>query len=115
MSNFGFFFFSEKKAAYEIRISDWSSDVFSSDLEWFHAAGAPQEFGFRGLHRGAVAAEAARVLRRRRIGQRQAVGAAAVPVRLQIGSASCRARVCQYGSISVMARFLNKKILATGT
>src|SRR3546814_3750983 len=30
---FGFFFF-KQKTAYEMRISDWSSDVCSSDLEW---------------------------------------------------------------------------------
>src|SRR3546814_1512364 len=28
-----FFFFSKQKPAYEVRISDWSSDVCSSDLE----------------------------------------------------------------------------------
>src|SRR3546814_3429898 len=28
-----FFFFSKQKTAYEMRISDWSSDVCSSDLE----------------------------------------------------------------------------------
>src|SRR3546814_21165204 len=27
-------FFFKKKTAYEMRISDWSSDVFSSDLGW---------------------------------------------------------------------------------
>src|SRR3546814_8234831 len=34
---FGFFFFFKQKTAYEMRISDWSSDVCSSDLlilEW---------------------------------------------------------------------------------
>src|SRR3546814_7444423 len=29
---FSFFFFFKKKTAYELRISDWSSDVCSSDL-----------------------------------------------------------------------------------
>src|SRR3546814_5339049 len=29
-----FFFFFKQKTAYEMRISDWSSDVCSSDLEW---------------------------------------------------------------------------------
>src|SRR3546814_17411181 len=29
-----FFFFFKKKTAYEVRISDWSSDVCSSDLAW---------------------------------------------------------------------------------
>src|SRR3546814_9659500 len=35
MSSFLFFFF-KQKTAYEMRISDWSSDVCSSDL-WDHA------------------------------------------------------------------------------
>src|SRR3546814_2933025 len=29
-----FFFFFKQKTAYEMRISDWSSDVCSSDLSW---------------------------------------------------------------------------------
>src|SRR3546814_4662707 len=32
-----FFFFFKQKTAYEMRISDWSSDVCSSDLAWFRA------------------------------------------------------------------------------
>src|SRR3546814_15973374 len=35
---FFFFFFFKQKTAYEMRISDWSSDVCSSDLEWVYAA-----------------------------------------------------------------------------
>src|SRR3546814_20203939 len=35
---FIFFFFFKQKTAYEMRISDWSSDVCSSDL-FFHLAG----------------------------------------------------------------------------
>src|SRR3546814_9182913 len=31
---FCFFFFFKQKTAYEMRISDWSSDVCSSDLPW---------------------------------------------------------------------------------
>src|SRR3546814_10913181 len=31
-----FFFFFKQKTAYEMRISDWSSDVCSSDLEQFY-------------------------------------------------------------------------------
>src|SRR3546814_2343402 len=34
------FFFVKQKTAYEIRISDWSSDVCSSDLEWRRDGGA---------------------------------------------------------------------------
>src|SRR3546814_4751247 len=36
---FIFFFFFKQKTAYEMRISDWSSDVCSSDLD-----GAPERF-----------------------------------------------------------------------
>src|SRR3546814_4177850 len=32
----GFFFFFKQKTAYEMRISDWSSDVCSSDLQRDH-------------------------------------------------------------------------------
>src|SRR3546814_5627359 len=35
-----FFFFFKQKTAYEMRISDWSSDVCSSDLDAADAAGA---------------------------------------------------------------------------
>src|SRR3546814_2218422 len=34
------FFFFKQKTAYEMRISDWSSDVCSSDLHAYHAGGA---------------------------------------------------------------------------
>src|SRR3546814_2932014 len=39
------FFFFKQKTAYELRISDWSSDVCSSDL--FASAGALQYIGIR--------------------------------------------------------------------
>src|SRR3546814_7416080 len=35
---FVFFFFFKQKTAYEMRISDWSSDVCSSDLGWRNRA-----------------------------------------------------------------------------
>src|SRR3546814_10104634 len=38
--NFVFFFF-KQKTAYELRISDWSSDVCSSDLYSTHLPGCP--------------------------------------------------------------------------
>src|SRR3546814_3917726 len=34
-----FFFFFKQKTAYEMRISDWSSDVCSSDLDHRHSPG----------------------------------------------------------------------------
>src|SRR3546814_2094058 len=52
---FLFFFFFKQKTAYEMRISDWSSDVCSSDL---HALGAEQV-----LHADRQALEGARLAR----------------------------------------------------
>src|SRR3546814_3366572 len=40
-----FFFFFKQKTAYEMRISDWSSDVCSSDLEAQHNLGYLYERG----------------------------------------------------------------------
>src|SRR3546814_9579212 len=93
-----FFFFFKQKTAYEMRISDWSSDVCSSDLiykeircrkslpearkshPWFAESiywGAPSSFFVtRGRQRRFFSLYA----RQKR----------------QIGRASCRARVCQY-------------------
>src|SRR3546814_2263105 len=42
---FIFFFFFKQKTAYEMRISDWSSDVCSSDLLDGHAAEIAQAIG----------------------------------------------------------------------
>src|SRR3546814_2487159 len=46
------FFFFKQKTAYEMRISDWSSDVCSSDLPWHFEWGSdrllePEFFGHR--------------------------------------------------------------------
>src|SRR3546814_4693249 len=76
---FFFVFFFKQKTAYEMRISDWSSDVCSSDL-----------LGDAGLHgfgrsAGIVGADVdGRGSDVRILGDRQ------------IGRASCRERVCQY-------------------
>src|SRR3546814_2214843 len=98
------FFFFKQKTAYEMRISDWSSDVCSSDLdigvtEYFRALGGGQpgpyfhQYGtdIRETHceidyhaparLDELIAIAARISR---------FG------RTKIGRASCRDRVCQY-------------------
>src|SRR3546814_2917118 len=96
------FFFCKQKTAYEMRISDWSSDVCSSDL----TQGRPAQ------PRGAAprSAPALGQLRLDRPGRRlpgqadqgqarrAAVAAVAqAPCRaLEIGRASCRERVWQY-------------------
>src|SRR3546814_11883850 len=104
------FFFFKQKTAYEMRISDWSSDVCSSDLRAREKA--LSTFDMRSI-----------VLRHielycRLLGHRApmsnfvgapgdgnarpgewpqlALDAGISPMRKQIGRASCRERVCQY-------------------
>src|SRR3546814_13153410 len=143
----GSFFFFKQKTAYEMRISDWSSDVCSSDLgaaglgsgAGSGSGGGP---GLRGaeeprLGRRAYrqwAAPLGRKLALRPHGEparpsprysRHAVGGGLQPRRrlalpgarlreppqsvTEIGRASCRERVCQYVSISVVAGSIKKK------
>src|SRR3546814_10894146 len=90
------FFFFKQKTAYEVRISDWSSDVCSSDLALQNSPrhrflltprttatgrgrGAPL-LANDGLHLGDLAPHLTH----------------AVGVLEQIGRASCRDRGCQY-------------------
>src|SRR3546814_5811327 len=54
MSSSDFFFFFKQKTAYEMRISDWSSDVCSSDL--FAIVGDALDRAFLG-HQAAVGVE----------------------------------------------------------
>src|SRR3546814_4855984 len=81
-----FFFFFKQKTAYEMRISDWSSDVCSSDLVADMLAPSPDRvrIGVREDH-----LVDAVVLG----GQRHRD---ALVRRHEIGRASCRERVCQY-------------------
>src|SRR3546814_8190781 len=88
------FFFFKQKTAYEMRISDWSSDVCSSDLIDEEDAGA------RVLH-GDAEHEKAEDEQRQRLerGAQQALDAHHVEAGGgpdEIGRASCRERVCQY-------------------
>src|SRR3546814_12871540 len=97
-----------------MRISDWSSDVCSSDLA---AIARDRAEGFRLLmataapefYAGAIAEALgfdAIVATRHR---RDAAG------NWQIGSASCRERVCQYVEISVVAVSLKTKSVTQTT
>src|SRR3546814_6059756 len=85
-----FFFFFKQKTAYEMRISDWSSDVCSSDLGLSRALGAAGRV-LRGLG-------AAVLLHPRQRGAGRQRGGADGDLRggREIGRASCRERVCQY-------------------
>src|SRR3546814_7172200 len=80
-------FFFKQKTAYEMRISDWSSDVCSSDLVTpsSSAAADVMDTRFRWRRVSATASWNARYRRNR--GNRRG---------WRIGRASCRERVCQY-------------------
>src|SRR3546814_9809644 len=101
-----FFFFFKQKTAYEMRISDWSSDVCSSDLllnagaDYFHhaTAGLGPE-----LETDQVPAWGGRQKRRLQDSARYLDGAlegqaflVGDKFTMEIGRASCRERVCQY-------------------
>src|SRR3546814_1551481 len=74
------FFFFKQKTAYELRISDWSSDVCSSDLP---------------AHRGEeVTAEV--IDGPQSLIWSEAENRLHAQKSVQIGRASCRERVCQY-------------------
>src|SRR3546814_4398067 len=101
------FFFFKQKTAYEMRISDWSSDVCSSDLEQADLTAECEELA------KLVESPARQKTRLRKdleklrdvygldtlLGARRTTIAEAAPARdipLEIGRASCRERVCQY-------------------
>src|SRR3546814_5307945 len=99
---FVYFFFFKQKTAYEVRISDWSSDVCSSDLR-VEGARVPQPGRkARGAARGAVAggnAPAAadrRAARGRGEDRDRPRAPRGIDGSAEIGRASCRERVCQY-------------------
>src|SRR3546814_10452903 len=75
---FLFLFFFKQKTAYEMRISDWSSDVCSSDL----AERKARDFAGHFQREGGE--------------QEDEQGRREGDQRLEIGRASCRERVCQY-------------------
>src|SRR3546814_19865098 len=94
------FFFFKQKTAYEMRISDWSSDVCSSDLPRRGRAAAernhlPQAL-LSDLRRSSVDEEFDPVE------VHLSEPFASAPCN-QIGTASRKERVCQYVSISVVA------------
>src|SRR3546814_10488830 len=89
-------FFFKQKTAYEMRISDWSSDVCSSDLKF-----TPMEI--EKLADEFEAKSAQDVLKwaldtfGTKIGLASSFGAEdVVIIDMKIGRASCRERVCQY-------------------
>src|SRR3546814_18479694 len=95
------FFFYEQKTVYEVRISDWSSDVCSSDL---NPALLTSADGFVLLvHHEDFPEISGKVVMFTQIVDH-------LPNRhiFEIGRASCRERVCQYVSISEVDVSLQK-------
>src|SRR3546814_14209267 len=89
-----------------MRISDWSSDVCSSDLPTSGSVSAKLVMISPRAIRGSHAAFCASV---------PAITSPWLPIPTlvpkEIGRASCRERVCQYVSISVVAVSLKKQII----
>src|SRR3546814_6860627 len=90
-----FFFCVKQKTAYEMRISDWSSDVCSSDLGFGPGAKHREQPGAKRDRRVEVGADAVRRAAQR-FGPVQLIFAADAGIVDEIGRASCRERVCQY-------------------
>src|SRR3546814_18332297 len=106
-----------------MRISDWSSDVCSSDLQYLAAVRDQElrgpiddivvmhylpgpEISFDIL---AVDGKMLKYAARTKLGTGRQHIVSRHPLENQIGRASCRDRVCQYVSISVVAVHLQKK------
>src|SRR3546814_4025298 len=90
-SNVDIFFFFKQKTAYEVRISDWSSDVCSSDLIFRTALYRRfQRFQIKHYIKHSLGAYF-------RVDGLPVVGVVGFVYRSnEIGRASCRERVCQY-------------------
>src|SRR3546814_4028384 len=123
-SCFMFFFFFKQKTAYEMRISDWSSDVCSSDLMARSDEGACMflvdlpnpairtvrvidtiDSSMPGGHAEVDTVDL-------RVPADQMLGASGEGfsyAQIQIGRAACRERVGQYGEILVGSELLKKK------
>src|SRR3546814_7548139 len=82
-----FFFFFKQKTAYELRISDWSSDVCSSDLQIADHQQMQEQYG--------IANQFRRLAEPHEEGPRRRQNGKADRKADEIGRASCRERVCQ--------------------
>src|SRR3546814_6361737 len=86
------FFFFKQKTAYEMRISDWSSDVCSSDLLGQHLRTLVLQAGDVAVEVPGIAVEQEGEI----VGRCMLRGIAGHGIQQKIGRASCRERVCQY-------------------
>src|SRR3546814_1946849 len=99
---YGVIFFFKQKTAYEMRISDWSSDVCSSDLGWRSPAAKPNTPALKpwptsALYRRPEGVSASiETPMSSAVKSRLAAAGAWYIAAIKIGRASCRGRVCQY-------------------
>src|SRR3546814_3135082 len=87
------FFFFKQKAAYEMRISDWSSDVCSSDLPNEQLSPTVSGRAWRTAYQKASTVWPDRLRPDRSVKVIEIISGRSRP---KIGRASCRERVCQY-------------------
>src|SRR3546814_12255738 len=114
MNVVGLFLVFKQKTAYEMLMSDLSSDVCSSDLQAFLDAWFGSRQALRGL---VVVMDIRHPLKdydRQMIGYavRRGLPAHALLTKadkLELGRASCRARVCQYVSLPLVTGSFNNK------
>src|SRR3546814_7451854 len=93
--NLLFFFFFKQKTAYEMRISDWSSDVCSSDLrKALVATNLFSSIGVQPVQTGRKAPDGTEYVDLRVL--QEAGPTRTLVADAEIGRASCRERVCQY-------------------
>src|SRR3546814_8193257 len=94
ISIFWFFFF-KQKTAYEMRISDWSSDVCSSDLllQLLQGGACTQRAAAAVLF---LLLASSPISARLNAGMSAGLRLETNPLSMKIGRASCRERVCQY-------------------
>src|SRR3546814_6116689 len=88
------FFFFKQKTAYEMRISDWSSDVCSSDLTMKACENYALIMASAYWRKNSNAADVLSVMLS--WDARRGLANIFFAQRLKIGRASCRERVCQY-------------------
>src|SRR3546814_20619259 len=109
----------KQKTAYEMRISDWSSDVCSSDLVDQHQIGPVTLLPLRILLLRTSEAALQHFAHHRKIVARHCLCpfdvalAIGVFAETQIGRASCRERVFKYVYISVVAVSLTQQYKTT--
>src|SRR3546814_8983340 len=100
---FVFIVFFKQKTAYEMRISDWSSDVCSSDLSprrplviEENAVGCVKSVGLPIVHGDPIGVELGRRIGTAGIKRCGLALRRLLDLAVEIGRASCRERVCQY-------------------